>query len=493
MHDLDAPFDRLEVLPRELWLGGVVCSAGAMAPRLSGLHAWFTALREGLLPDIDANADCDFGDPAALRMMRAAVGELALPALCGAAPSLALQVLRTMLWHLDSIVDHQPAMERVAAIGEAARAFRSEWSEQQGDWEQMLALLQGLGDHAASSLDELRGMLRSREWREAQRISALLAHLQPLAELIHRLGRSEHHPSCQPAASARTLPDRHEAPQRERETHLPDAPGELKGIRLSGRLERMLGSEAAQIRHPVLHKLWRARLAESRLLTYESEAVLVEVVPDPDAPAPRAAQSAPQELEHGPMILCVDTSGSMRGAPENIAKAAVLEALRTAHRERRACKLIAFGAPGELLERDLNAAREGLSALLELMGQGFDGGTDVQTPIERAIELVHAQAWSSADLLLVSDGEFGCTPGTLARLDEARAQLGLRVQGILVGDRETMGLLEVCDEVFWLRDWRRFEGESPQREGFVPVHTASLTALYFPNALSARASRHAQR
>jgi uncharacterized protein with von Willebrand factor type A (vWA) domain len=490
MRDLDAPYHQLEALPRELWLGGMVCSAGATAPRLAHVRAWLAALREGRLPD----AALDFGDAASLRPMREAIGELGLPGLCRAAPALALQVLRTLLWHLDRIVDLQPPLDRDSAIAAATTAFRAEWSEQQADWEQMLALLQTLGDLAALSRDDLRGVLRSREWREAQRIAALLTHLQPLAELIRRLGRTEHHPSAPPAATPRAVPQRAEKPQRERETRLPDAPGELKGIRHSDRIERLLGSEAAMIRHPVLHKLWRARLAESRLLTYESEAVLLERVPDPDAPAPRAAQDAPQALEHGPMILCIDTSGSMRGAPENIAKAAVLEALRTAHRERRGCKLIAFGGPGELLERDLVTppdARDGLNALLELMGQGFDGGTDVQTPIERAIELVHTQGWCSADLLIVSDGEFGCTEATLARLDAARHELGLRVQGILVGDRETMGLLEVCDAIFWLRDWRRFEGETPRREGFVPVHTASLTALYFPNALSPRAARHA--
>ena len=42
----------------------------------------------------------------------------------------------------------------------------------------------------------------------------------------------------------------------------------------------------------------------------------------------------------------------MRGAPENIAKAVVLEALRTAHRERRGCLLIAFGGPDEIVERE---------------------------------------------------------------------------------------------------------------------------------------------
>ena len=148
---------------------------------------------------------------------------------------------------------------------------------------------------------------------------------------------------------------------------------------------------------------------------------------------------------------------------------------------------------GELVERELGLHREGFEALMALMGQGFDGGTDVQTPIERAIERVHEARWASADLLIVSDGEFGCVPAMLERLDDARERLGLRVQGVLVGDRETMGLMEVADHIHWVRDWRR-HGDAPEgaapRGGFSPVHSKSLTALYFPNALSSRASRH---
>ena len=208
-----------------------------------------------------------------------------------------------------------------------------------------------------------------------------------------------------------------------RETRLPDAPGELKGIRHSDRIERMLVSEALQIRHPVLHKLWRARLAESRLLTYESEAVLIEAVPDPAArQRPQAAPAvAASRWQRGPMLVCVDTSGSMRGAPENIAKAVVLEVLRVAQREQRACRLIAFGGPGELIEAELELGRDGLRQLLDFIGQSFDGGTDLQAPLERVVELVHGERWHSADLLIVSDGEFGCTAAMLQRLDHAKA------------------------------------------------------------------------
>jgi hypothetical protein len=47
------------------------------------------------------------------------VGELGLPQLCRDTPALAEQVLRTLLWHLDRINDHQPRLSREAAIAEA--------------------------------------------------------------------------------------------------------------------------------------------------------------------------------------------------------------------------------------------------------------------------------------------------------------------------------------------------------------------------------------
>jgi uncharacterized protein with von Willebrand factor type A (vWA) domain len=485
----DHPWHRLEALPRALWLSALITSVGPADRRLADAQRWREALEQGRLPEPDA----DFGDREAAEPLRRAAGEIDLPRLCEGTPPMMEQVMRTLLWHLDRIVDLQPGLSRADAIAQVTAEFRSAWVAEKGDWDQMLSLLQGLGDLANLRWDELRGHLTSREWRAAQAISERLARMPELAALIRRIGRSHHAPAAdrtpqpQPMdAGARRL-----LGVRAVETRLPDAPGELRGIRTTDRIERMLGSELAQVRHPVLHKLWRARRAEARLLGYDSEAVLLDLRPDPAArPRPVAAPPEARTLERGPIILCLDTSGSMRGAPENIAKAVALEAFRTAHREKRGCKLIAFGGPDEIIERDLSLDRDGLMALLDLMGQAFDGGTDVQTPIERALAAVHDARWSSADLLIVSDGEFGCMPSTLDKIDEARAQLGLRVQGVLVGDRETLGLMEVADDIFWVRDWRRHGDADGDRHGFSPVHSKSLTALYFPNALSGRASRH---
>jgi uncharacterized protein with von Willebrand factor type A (vWA) domain len=489
VRNLDSPFDRLQALPRALWLGTLVTSAGVPERRLTDAAAWRDALLGGALP----LPDRDFGDAAAAAPFRDAVGDLGLPALARGAPALADQVMRTLLWHLDRIVDHQPRLSRAQAIENAVEEFRAAWTLEKAGWEELLALLQDLGDLGDLRWDQLQGHLRSRAWREAQHAAQRLAQLQPLVDLIRRLGRAERAVAA-PRQHAPALRASQRLPTRWRETRLADAPGELRGIHHDDRLERMLGSEAMLIRHRVLHKLWRARRAERRLLCYDSEAVLVERVVDTSGRAQAAMPEAEQErTERGPMLVALDTSGSMKGAPGNVARSIVLQVLRTAHAERRGCRFIAFGAAGEVVEHELALNAGGLAALMAVMGQSFDGGTDLQAPIERAIARVHEAQWSCADLLIVSDGEFGCTRQTLEQLDCAREGLGLRVQGILIGDRETMGLLDTCDDVYWLRDWRRHADDdlrTPGDAAFTPVHSQSLTALYFPNALSPRASRH---
>lgn len=488
----DAPYHRLARLPRPLWLHALISAVGTRVERLDHAYGWLQCLLEGRLPE----PTCDFGDAEATGALRQVAGELGLQVLSQDVQSLAEQVVRTLLWHLDRLVDLQPRLSRAEALAQVSDEFRAAWKLQTRGLEPDLVLLRELADGAHLQWDNLRGQLSSREWTAARRAADRLQSLPEIAALIQRLGRSEPRPTA-PRAAPKQPDDPTQTPLRAVTTRIPNAPGELTGIRFSASIERMLAGEAVLLHHPLGRRLWRARHAEGRLLAHDSEAVLIDWRADPLAERRgAAARPAADERERGPIVLCLDTSGSMRGAPEQVAKAVTIAALRVAHAEQRGCKLIAFGGPGELLERDLHGPG-GLQSLLELMGQAFDGGTDVQTPIETAIDRVHESAWASADLLIVSDGEFGCVPHTLTRLDQARRELGLRVQGVLVGDRETMGMLDVCDAIHWVRDWRR-HADDPGAErsranappAFSPVHSKSLTALYFPNALSERAARH---
>lgn len=477
----NAPFHHMAALAPMLWQSALVCSSGHAGRRLPDLAQWDASLQAGQLP---APA-CDWGDADACQALRAEIRALDLCALTRGNASMAGQVLRAMLWHLDQLIDRPPAQTRAAAIADMAQAFRQQWSTQRADWEQVLALFKSLGDLADLRWDTLQGRLQCRGWSEARRIGALLDTLPELARFIDAVGREQRRIDL-PAADPLPRPD---APRRPLavaiSTELLDQPSEVRGVKRSGQLSRMPASEAAMVRHPVLHRLWRARFAEQQLLTYEDAAVLTQwqLRPDTRVHLPAATRETP--LGHGPMLVCLDTSGSMRGAPENVAKACVLQALRTAHAAGRACRLMAFGGAGELREQELALTVSGLDQLLTLMDQSFDGGTDLQTPLERAVQRVQEQAFALADILIVSDGEFGVTPATLEMLRQCKKRQGLRVHGILIGDRETIGLLEVCDQIHWVRAWRRYatRAHDAYADGFSPVHSRSLTAMYFPNAI----------
>lgn len=486
-----APWDRLGALPRSTWQMALTAATPDPAARLADAERWLMALAQGELPPPDAH----FGDPVAAAALRTEAQSVGVPRHCAGRPVRAEEALRLLLWHLDRLIDLQPRCTRAEALEAVAHEFRAAWSQEQGEWDRLQALMPDAGPLANLTLDARRGLLARRGWAEAEALSLRLHSMPELVALIRQLGRRTGR-SPRPAAVPRARPM---APRRASgrwvETRLPGLPGELRGLCLTARLEAQTAGEAAMLRHPVLGKLWRARFAEGRLLGHDQEATLVDWRPDPAARAAAPSAAAPTPApERGPMLLCLDTSGSMRGAPEVVAKAVALEAARTAWREGRGCRLLAFGGAGELIEHTLGPDEAGLHALMDLLEQSFDGGTDLQTPLDRAVESVHGAGWHEADLLLVSDGEFGCTPAALRRLDAARDRFGLRVQGVLVGDRETLGLLEVADAVHWLRDWRRHGASSEEgtaaARGFSPVHSRSLTALYFPNALSERAARH---
>ena len=124
----DAPYHRLADLPRSLWLPALINSAGHSASRLADLPRWREALARGALPP----ADADFGDPAAVGPLRRACGELGLPALCEGAPAMAEQLLRTMLWQLDRLIDLQPRLSRPQAIAQVTPHFVGDVGRQLG-------------------------------------------------------------------------------------------------------------------------------------------------------------------------------------------------------------------------------------------------------------------------------------------------------------------------------------------------------------------------
>lgn len=469
----------LDALARRLWLGGLTNSQGQLEDRLESLAALRQEMRAGrLLPAAS-------WPPAPIAAgVDAAMVDLGLAAYCAGREELSDTVLTSLLFHLDLIVDYR---DRGASAAEATRmaldAFAAEWQERCAEFDELVEVFGLLPDDAGNTRwDQMRGLLHSAGWREVVRIRRLLEGLPQLARIIRGLGRMR--PSAEQDALDQTradLIDQAAARRAQRHTlRVPDMPGETRGVHRSDRIARMLPAEAMLLGHPLLRLVWHARRAERTLLSYEDDDRMDELrLHQSQVAQPRTGPQPGKRPEMGPILVCVDTSGSMQGGAESVAKAVVLEAMRTAHSQQRECIVFAFGGPGELEELELSMDSAGIERLTGFLGQAFHGGTDICGPLEAALAKLEDQRWRLADLLVASDGEFGATPAMAAQLDAIKRKLGLRVQGVLIGDRESVGFLEIADEIYALRDWRRYGGSNADS----PIHSPHLTAMYFPGAL----------
>ena len=477
----------LDSLSSKLWLGGMTNAEGQLEPRLRSLFQLRDELFAGRLAPA---AHWAWPSPSLASALAATMEQLGLAGYCASQQGLVDTVLMSILFHLDFIVDYRDrGASEAQATSMALEAFADDWRERCGQIDQLVDVFGFLPeDDKSTRWDMIRGLLRSEGWQDVVRIRRLLEGLPELTRLIRSLGRSQQSELFDDASQI-TVPVMEQAiAQRPegRTVHVPDPPGETRGIKRSERFARMLPAEAMLLGHPKLRLVWHARRAERTLLTYEDDDRMQEIhLHEARVWRPHPEPQPDRRLEMGPIIICVDTSGSMQGGAEAVAKAAVLEAVRTAHAQKRGCHVFAFGGPDEIVEMELAVDAEGIARLMRFLGQTFCGGTDICGPLEQAITKLEDMRWKLADLLLASDGEFGATREVTARLDKAKAECGLRMQGILIGDRETIGLLEVCDDVYWVRDWRRYGMFNVDS----PVHSKSITATFFPGALRSAQNR----
>ncbi|MFM1989625.1 MAG: hypothetical protein RJA99_2582 [Pseudomonadota bacterium] len=484
---LEARLAALDALPRTLWLPAIVNNEGDPFERLAWVEAARAALLAGRSPIADVPATALPNDLA--EGFRPSFDRLGLAALSRSQPAVADQVLRSLLWHGDQVAKLSDAMPRAVAIARVATAFEGEWVERGEALHEVMRLVESLDGVANfARWSELQGLLRSASWQRILEARELVERMPQLAALIRRLGRAR--PADAVRVEQDAAPGDGGPPQwvrRPVEVELPGTPVEVDGVRRTGDPARMLPTEAlwrsrglSPGRARALRRLFAARLAEQALLGWRHRDRWVESA-WVEAPGLRRVPRPVTRpvFEAGPIVVCVDTSASMAGGPERVAKAIVVQALRTAAAERRRCVVFAFSGARQVAECELSSDLDGLQRLADFVAASFHGGTDVVEPIERALARVRAEGWRQADLLIASDGEFGPTAATVAALDEARRGLGLRVQGVLIGDRETKGLRSVVDDTFWVRDWRRYGGRHGQVEP--PVHDRNLTGLYFPN------------
>lgn len=332
------------------------------------------------------------------------------------------------------------------------RGLANNWSERIELWVELESIFRDLQLVVQLGYDLSKGMLQSHGWLNIVKLRELLERLPQLQEVIRSLGRMQQIDG-EPVVTT-IMESIRRVKEEVKEVKSPLVPMEMKGIARGDSVSRMLPQEAALLGHPILKGLWHAKRAEHALLSYAVEGVELEKeINESEEFEEVTKQGREKRYEKGPILVCLDTSGSMSGSPEQIAKALVLETLRVAGKDKRGCYVYLFGSVNEVIELELSPNAEGMDKLISFLSMSFGGGTDVQGPVELALEHCKKEQWRQADLLIVSDGQFSYGDSLLQKVKRRKKSHGMRVHGVLIGNHSTM-MERLCDPLHHFNQWQ---------------------------------------
>lgn len=207
---------------------------------------------------------------------------------------------------------------------------------------------------------------------------------------------------------------------------------EIVDVEQGADLGRLLPLELALLVHPSTKLLAMRNLLERSCLQYRLEGA--------------------ETLGKGPLVVCVDKSGSMEGDKDTWSTAVSLALLDLARAERRTFALLAFDAQVKSEHIVLSGESLPESALFV----NADGGTDIDRVVRRGLDIIekHPGALKQADVVLVTDG--GSNSDGAGELRDRAAKLGASILGIAI-EVEPSRLAPWCDQVIAANDMDRLD------------------------------------
>jgi len=210
--------------------------------------------------------------------------------------------------------------------------------------------------------------------------------------------------------------------EKKKQIKIPQASkSEVHGTQRSDDVMRMLPSELLNLEDETLEVLFYARLLEKNLLTYELQGVTFV----------NGEETETTKKRTGPVVACLDTSGSMQGAPLLKAKALLLAVANILKKEDRSLHVLLFGSTGEIREFSM-VGQNNSAGLLKFFQQGFGGGTDFETPLKHAFKIIASQKdYKKADVLMISDGDCNLSPDFTNTVKDQKEILNCMVYSVL--------------------------------------------------------------
>jgi uncharacterized protein with von Willebrand factor type A (vWA) domain len=207
---------------------------------------------------------------------------------------------------------------------------------------------------------------------------------------------------------------------------------DVVGVELSGDLGRVLPHELAKLTEPLLEAEMLRRLVERELMCREYHAC--------------------EPVAKGPIIVCVDESGSMAGEPAHTAKAIALALAWIARQQGRWCALVAYsGDSGERL-LPLSPRRWDELALADWLTEFLGRGSTLDVPV-RELPRMYADLKAplgDTDVIALTDCRCSIPAGICDDFNAWKRSVRARLVTLVIGD-DAGDLVQVSDEIHLVR------------------------------------------
>lgn len=345
-------------------------------------------------------------------------------------------------------VKNVSSLKTSASVSNIEVDLGKKWQDLISHWDEFSRSFSDSVGLSGRGWDLTSGQLATQDWQEILYYRKLIQPLPELKALVRRLGRKE---TIEEKGTYHTGQSKK---QKRRRQGVPRVVMETGGLERSNEISRMLPVEYAKLGHQALKPLWLARYAERQLLCYQYQGLRFNKNGRQEVNYEEDINPEKQEIMgKGPFIICLDTSASMQGKPESIAKSLVLEILPMALKEQRPCYLYMFSGPDDVVEYELDLAKADLSDLLTVLRTSFHGGTYVVAPLLKAIQKQKQKVWNKTDILLISDGRFPMQDHVIEQINELKSSQGLRLHGLLLGDWRSPAMQAVCEPLYFFDSW----------------------------------------
>ena len=203
----------------------------------------------------------------------------------------------------------------------------------------------------------------------------------------------------------------------------------VHGITLGDDIMRVLPTELGYLSSVDTEDIFYLKYVEKKLLCYELAGNETE---EKERKVEKEKEEKEKKEEKGAIVAMLDTSGSMSFALRK-SRAILLQAFKIAKKDKRDMKVLLFGSYGQIKEYTVDT-NYNVNKFINFISQGFNGGTDFETPFNRAIDIVIQQSkYTFADIFMITDGECPISANLKMKIKNAQKKMNLKVYTVIFG------------------------------------------------------------